>query len=82
MKKTKQEVVTFKADESLLEALRGMPNRSEFIRNAILTSLERICPTCKGTGTIPADSPIAVAGHQGTERPAWLSHRGGETSVR
>ena len=56
MKKSKQEVITFKADESLLAALKGMPNRSEFIRNAILSSLDKICPMCKGTGSLPSDS--------------------------
>ena len=41
-------IVTFKADESLLEALRGIENRSEFIRTALLAALENICPVCKG----------------------------------
>lgn len=52
MKKTKQEVITFKADESLLEALKGIPNRSEFIRSAILTALDSVCPLCNGTGIL------------------------------
>ena len=33
--KRKQEIITFKADEPLLEAMRGISNRSEFIRAAI-----------------------------------------------
>jgi hypothetical protein len=57
MKKNKQEVITFKADESLLAALRGIPNRSEFIRTAILSSLDKICPTCKGTGSVTFQAP-------------------------
>jgi len=52
MKKNKQEIITFKADHSLLEAMRGIPNRSEFIRNAILTSLDSACPICNGTGIL------------------------------
>ena len=31
----KQDVITFKVDESLREALEQVPNRSEFIRSAI-----------------------------------------------
>ena len=48
----KQEVITFKVDEALWEALRGIPNRSEFIRNAILASLDSACPLCGGTGIL------------------------------
>ena len=46
------EVITFKADEALLEALKGVRNRSEFIRTAILASLDSGCPLCKGTGVL------------------------------
>jgi len=45
-------IVTFKADESLLEALQGVENRSEFIRTALLAALENICPVCKGRGIL------------------------------
>jgi hypothetical protein len=48
----KETVVTFKADASLLEALKGVPNRSEFIRTAILSALENHCPLCRGTGVL------------------------------
>lgn len=51
-KKRQQEIVTFKADTALLHALRGIPNRSEFIRNAILAALESVCPLCMGTGIL------------------------------
>lgn len=50
--KNKETVITFKADESLLEALRGIPNRSEFIREAILKALDSHCPLCGGTGVL------------------------------
>jgi len=50
MNKNKTEIITFKADESLLEALKGVSNRSEFIRNAVLNALDSVCPLCKGTG--------------------------------
>ena len=50
MKSKKHEIITFKADADLLEALKGIPNRSEFIRNSILAALENICPFCNGAG--------------------------------
>jgi hypothetical protein len=52
MKKQKTEIITFKADESLLGALKGVPNRSEFIRSAVLNALESTCPLCQGTGNL------------------------------
>ena len=48
----KQEVISFKVDGDLGEALRGMPNRSSFIRNALLAALEGACPLCRGTGIL------------------------------
>ena len=48
----KQTIITFKADETLAEALQTVPNRSEFIRNAILTALDNGCPLCQGTGIL------------------------------
>lgn len=48
----KETVITFKADASLLEALRGVPNRSDFIRKAILAALNSHCPLCGGTGVL------------------------------
>jgi len=51
----KQEVVTFKVDASLAEAMRGIPNRSAFIRAAITSALDSACPLCKGTGILTPD---------------------------
>ena len=48
----KQETITFKADETLREALDAVPNRSEFIRTAILRALDGACPLCHGTGRL------------------------------
>ena len=53
--KRKQEIVTFKADEPLLKAMDGIPNRSEFIRAAILSALDSVCPLCKGSGILTPD---------------------------
>ena len=47
-----QEVITFKADRKLLEAMKGISNRSAFIRQAILAALESTCPICSGTGVL------------------------------
>ena len=52
MKKNKQEIITFKVDSTLLEAMKGISNRSEFIRNAVLAALEGSCPLCNGTGIL------------------------------
>lgn len=51
-KRGRQEIITFKGDASLVEAMRGIPNRSEFIRAAILAALDGACPLCKGTGIL------------------------------
>jgi len=51
----KEEIVTFKADENLVAALDGVPNRSAFIRDAILTALESRCPLCRGTGILSVE---------------------------
>ncbi len=48
----KPEVISFKADQALLQAMAGIPNRSEFIRAAILSALEGVCPLCRGTGIL------------------------------
>ena len=50
--KKKSEIISFKADPALLAAMKGISNRSEFIRNAILTALDNSCPLCKGTGIL------------------------------
>lgn len=52
MAKRKSEIVSFKADPELLDALRGVENRSQFIRSAILAALDNTCPLCMGRGTL------------------------------
>lgn len=52
MKKHEPQMVTFKADPTLLEAMKGVHNRSEFIRAALLAALDNVCPLCKGTGIL------------------------------
>jgi hypothetical protein len=48
----KRQIVTFKAEEALVEAMENIPNRSEFIRSAILAALDGVCPLCHGTGVL------------------------------
>jgi hypothetical protein len=50
----KAEIITFKVDETLSEAMAGIQNRSDFIRSAILSALGNSCPVCNGTGTLSA----------------------------
>lgn len=51
----KEEIITFKADRSLAKALEGIENRSDFIRTAILSALDSVCPLCKGSGILSPD---------------------------
>ena len=48
----KHSVITFKADEFMMAALEKIPNKSEFIRAAILAALDETCPFCSGTGIL------------------------------
>lgn len=48
----KEEIITFKVDESLAQELKLIPNRSQFIRTALLQALKNECPVCHGTGTL------------------------------
>jgi hypothetical protein len=58
MAKEKVDIITFKVPESLREAMKGIPNRSEFIRAAVVAALDSVCPFCKGTGVImPSQRP-------------------------
>lgn len=50
--KKKQEIITFKADEALAQALKQVANKSEFIRSAILHALDNGCPLCQGSGIL------------------------------
>ena len=49
---TAPHIITFKAEESLINAMQGIPNRSAFIRSAILAALDSACPLCRGTGVL------------------------------
>jgi hypothetical protein len=48
----KDEVITFKVNAALAEAMAGIPNRSDFIRKAVVAALDGACPLCRGTGIL------------------------------
>jgi uncharacterized protein with PIN domain len=50
--KKKESTITFKVNDDLLEVIKTLPNRSEFIRAAIMTALDSACPLCNGTGIL------------------------------
>lgn len=52
MSSHKEEIISFKADGLLANKLRSVPNRSDFIRNAILSALGNACPLCGGSGRL------------------------------
>ena len=54
----KRQIITFKAEEALVQAMEDIPNRSEFIRSAILAALDGVCPLCHGTGVLSAHQRI------------------------
>ena len=53
--RSKQSVITFKTDAGLARILDRIPNRSEFIRAAVLSALDSACPLCAGTGILSVD---------------------------
>ena len=50
-------VISFRADSHLAELLGAMPDKSAFIRKAILSHFHQSCPLCKGRGVVP--DPVA-----------------------
>jgi hypothetical protein len=48
----KQSIITFKVDDELFRAIKNIPNRSKFIRTAILNALGSVCPLCEGSGML------------------------------
>jgi hypothetical protein len=52
-KHNKSAVVAFKVEEELAELLNKLPNKSAFIRKAIVSQLGMACPLCGGMGVVP-----------------------------
>ena len=45
-------VITFKVNNDLADVIKQIPNRSQFIRAALLAALGGVCPFCEGKGTL------------------------------
>ena len=56
MSKNKSVVVTFRVDSHLAEALERIPDKSSFIREALVTKLHEPCPACNGEGRVDCDA--------------------------
>jgi hypothetical protein len=48
----KSEVVAFKVEKELADLLNQLPNKSAFIRKAIVAQLSMACPLCNGAGVV------------------------------
>jgi hypothetical protein len=53
MGRQKQTVVSFRVDQHLAEVLNALPDKSSFIRDAILQRFHTACPFCEGRGVLP-----------------------------
>ena len=51
-KAQKKQIVAFKVEDGLADFLDALPNKSEFIRKAILAQFGMTCPLCSGTGVV------------------------------
>lgn len=49
----KEVVVSFRVDAHLAELLRHLPDKSSFIRDAILRRFYDLCPLCHGRRVLP-----------------------------
>lgn len=58
MSKRMPEIITLKVDSSFLEAMKGISNRSAFIRSAVLTALKSTCPLCGGSGNLTPNQKV------------------------
>jgi len=52
-KNLKKQIVAFKVEDELAEFLNNLPNKSDFIRKAILAQFGMTCPLCVGSGVVP-----------------------------
>jgi hypothetical protein len=64
----KSRTVAVKVEEEVADFLDRLPNKSDFIRQAILAQFRMACPLCTGSGTVPR----GLGGHYG---PVVRKHR-------
>ncbi len=55
MTQGKQTVVSFRVDQHLAEILDSLPDKSAFIREAILRRFHTECAFCQGRGVLPRE---------------------------
>ena len=48
----KSEIVAFKVEQDLAEFLNNLPNKSDYIRRAIIAQFGMNCPLCAGSGVV------------------------------
>jgi hypothetical protein len=51
-KAQKKQIIAFKVEDDLAGFLDALPNKSEFIRKAILAQFGMNCPLCTGSGVV------------------------------
>jgi hypothetical protein len=51
-KASKTEIVAFKVEADLADFLNKLPNKSDFIRKAIIAQFGMACPLCTGSGVV------------------------------
>jgi len=59
--KGKSVVVTFRVDAHLAEALERLPDKSQFIRQALAKTFHETCPACAGEGRLDCDAAKWIA---------------------
>ncbi len=69
MSQQKQTVVSFRVDQHLAEVLNSLPDKSAFIREAILRRFYTVCPFCAGRGVLPQ----AIASWLESKMPKFAS---------
>ena len=52
-KTAKSQIVAFKVEAELAKFLDKLPNKSDFIRKAIIAQFGMNCPLCTGSGVVP-----------------------------
>ena len=62
MKPPKEAIITFKVDAALAKAMKGVGNRSEFIRSAVLAALDSSLPALQRERRSDSESDAALAG--------------------
>lgn len=60
----KSVLVALKVDAETAAALEALPNRSEFIREALRSRLDEVCPLCTGSGRRPSLASAPIPGRR------------------